>query len=248
MNVILIDPIEICADDRVALQDRRSDHIINVLRSECGNSVRIGIINGPLGTGRIIEIAPGKKTGRVVLAISTDEFAPEQSRIDLILALPRPIMLKKILSQAASMGVGRIFLVNANRVEKSFFSASLLTESNYRPYLLQGLEQAVATMVPEVSIHKWFRPFVEDDLPGIIDNYSQCIVAHPGASPLHQIERTAVRGRVLLAVGPEGGWLQFEIDKFREQGFSAVGLGKRILRVDTAVVSLLAQLSLLQQI
>ena len=246
MNVILIDPEEIGADDRVVLQDRRSDHIIKVLRSQCGDRVRIGIINGPLGSGRIIEIAPGENTGRVVLAISTVESVPEQPKIDLILALPRPIMLKKILAQAASMGVARIFLVNANRVEKSFFNASLLAETNYRSYLLQGLEQAVATRVPEVSIHKRFRPFVEDVLPGIIDDYSQNIVAHPGAPPLHRMDRT--RGRVLLAVGPEGGWLEYEIDKFRERGFSAIGMGERILRVDTAVVSLLAQLSLLQQI
>jgi RsmE family RNA methyltransferase len=248
MNVILIDAGEIGENDQVVLHDRRSEHIIKVLHGTCGDRVRIGIINGPLGSGRIVEITPGKKTGRVVLTISAVGSAPEQPKQDLILALPRPIMLKKILAQAASMGVARIFLVNANRVEKSFFNASLLTETKYRAYLLHGLEQAVATRVPEVSIHKRFRPFVEDVLPGIIDDYSQCIVAHPGALPLHKIDRTAVRGRVLLAIGPEGGWLQFEIDKFREQGFSAIGLGERILRVDTAVVSLLAQLSLFQQI
>ena len=248
MNVILIDVKEIGENDQVVLQDRRSDHIIKVLHGKCGDRVRIGIINGPLGSGRIIEITPGEKKGRVVLTISAAGSVPEQLKQDLILALPRPIMLKKILAQSSSMGVARIFLINANRVEKSFFNASLLTETNYRPYLLQGLEQAVATRVPEVSIHKRFRPFVEDVLPGIIDDYSQCIVAHPGTPSLHRIDLTAVSGRVLLAICPEGGWLEFEIDKFREQGFSAIGLGERILRVDTAVVSLLAQLSLLQQV
>jgi RsmE family RNA methyltransferase len=248
MNVILINAEEIGKNDRVVLQDRRSDHIIKVLHSKCGDTVRIGIINGPLGSGRIIEITPGGKNGRVVLTISAIGSDPEQPKQDLILALPRPIMLKKILTQAASMGVRRIFLVNANRVEKSFFSASLLTESNYRPYLLQGLEQAVATTVPEVSIHNRFRPFIEDVLPSIIDDYSRCIVAHPGTAPLHYIDRNAIKGRVLLALGPEGGWLEFEIDKFREQGFVAVEIGERILRVDTAVIALLAQVLLLRHI
>jgi len=248
MNIILIGAEEIDKNDQVVLQDRRSAHIINVLHRKCGDRVRIGILNGSLGSGRIIELIPGKKTGRVVLKISVAGPGPasELPMIDLILALPRPIMLKKILSQVASIGVGRILLINANRVEKSFFNASLLADSNYRSYLLQGLEQAVATLVPEVSIHKRFRPFVEDILPRILDGYTHCLIAHPGAAPLHYINRNAFIGRVLLAVGPEGGWLDFEIDRFREQGFVAVGLGERILRVDTAVVTLLAQVSMLK--
>jgi 16S rRNA (uracil1498-N3)-methyltransferase len=248
MNVILIGAEEIDKNDQVVLQDRRSAHIINVLHGKCGDRVRIGILNGPLGLGRIIELTPGEKTARVVLKISVTGHAPELPMVDLILALPRPIMLKKILTQAASMGVGRIFLINAKRVEKSFFHATLLAESNYRSYLLQGLEQAVATKVPEVFIHNRFRPFVEDHLPIVIDDYSHCIVAHPGAAPLHHVDRHAIKGRVLLAVGPEGGWIEFEIDKFRKQGFVAVGLGERILRVDTAVVALLAQISMLRNL
>jgi len=248
MNIILIEAEEIDQNDRVVLQDRRSDHIIKVLHGKCGDRVRIGILNGPLGSGLIVEIAPGKKTDRAVLEISVAGPAPEPPMIDLILALPRPIMLKKILSQSASMGVGRIFLINANRVEKSYFNASLLTGSNYKPYLLHGLEQAVTTTVPEVSIHDRFRPFVEDVLPNLINDYSRCIVAHPGTAPLHHIDRTAIKGRVLLALGPEGGWLEYEIDKFREQGFVVVGIGERILRVDTAVIALLAQVLLLRYI
>ena len=248
MNVILIDADEIGNNARVVLRDRRSAHIIKMLQGRCGDRVKIGIINGPLGSGRIIEITPGGNTGRVVLTISVAGPAPEAPMIDLILALPRPIMLKKILTQAASMGVGRIFLINANRVEKSFFNSSLLVDSKYRPYLLLGLEQAVATMVPEVSIHNRFRPFVEDVLSGIINDYSGCIVAHPGTSPLHHIDRNAIKGRLLLAIGPEGGWLEYEIDKFKEQGFAAIELGERILRVDTAVVTFLAQVLVLRNL
>jgi 16S rRNA (uracil1498-N3)-methyltransferase len=248
MNVILIEAEEIDKNDRVVLQDRRCAHIIKVLHGKCGDMVRIGIVNGPLGSGRIVELMPQEKTARAVLKISVAGPVPDLPMIDLILALPRPIMLKKILAQAASMGVGRIFLINANRVEKSFFNASLLADFNFRSYLLHGLEQAVATRVPEVSIHSRFRPFVEDRLPGMIEDYSHRIVAHPGAAPLYHINRHALKGRVLLAVGPEGGWLEFEIDKFREQGFVAVGLGERILRVDTAVVALLAQVSMLRNL
>jgi RsmE family RNA methyltransferase len=189
-----------------------------------------------------------KSVNRVVLEVTAKEPAPGRPLLDLVLAVPRPIMLKKIFTQAASLGVGHIFLVNANRVEKSFFSASLLQDNNYRKYLLHGLEQSVDTMLPSVSIHKRFRPFLEDELPELMHDYSACLVAHPDAPLLHKIAADTLKGAVLLAVGPEGGWIDFEVEKFREQDFTEIGLGKRILRVDTAVVSLCAQLSFLKKL
>jgi RsmE family RNA methyltransferase len=184
---------------------------------------------------------------RVTLRFNAGEGKSVKPTVDLILGLVRPIMLKKILSQAASLGVGRIFLINANRVEKSFFGASLLREENYRPYLLHGLEQAKDTFMPQVSIHERFKPFVEDVIPIIAGSYSSMLLAHPEAAEgLKQAVGTETDGRTLLAIGPEGGWVDFEVGKFTEQGFVPYSLGKRVLRTDTAVVALLAQLMLLR--
>ena len=107
------------------------------------------MINGPVGTGEIVSI----KNTEVALRFTPEGPPSEQPPLDLILGLVRPIMLKKILAQAASLGVGRIFLINANRVEKSFFGASLLKDQRYRSYLIEGLEQAKNTCLPQVSIH-----------------------------------------------------------------------------------------------
>lgn len=251
MNLILISAAELQNADTVVLQDRRSEHIVNVLRCRLGDEVRVGQIDGPLGTGRIVEIAAGKaaRPARIVLQVTIKEPPPPAPGIDLILALPRPIMLKRVLSQAATLGVERIFLIKANRVEKSFFDTSLLQEENYRTYLLQGLEQAVATLVPAVQVYKRFRPFMEDVLPTILPDGGLGLLAHPIADPLFQVVRAApAAGRLLLAVGPEGGWVDFEIDKFKELGFKLFSLGPRILRVDTAVTALISQLWLLRQI
>jgi 16S rRNA (uracil1498-N3)-methyltransferase len=175
--------------------------------------------------------------------------APDRPETDLILALPRPIMLKRIFSQAATFGVRKIYLINASRVEKSFFSASLLAENNYYPLLLHGLEQAVDTMVPEVSIYKRFRPFVEDLLHQAIDDCPVRLAAHPGPFPsLAQTVSLPLIKRAAIAIGPEGGWVDFEIEKFRAAGFQPFSMGPRILRVDSAVPALLAQLNLLRQI
>jgi len=247
MNLLLFESAEILADNTIVLNDRRSEHIIRVLGCGIGDSIRAGMINGPAGTGEIISIGRGRKNPEVVLRFNPEGGLPSQPAVDLIMGLVRPIMLKKILVQAASIGVGKIFLINANRVEKSFFGARLLKDENYRPYLLEGLEQAKDTFLPQLTIHQRFRPFVEDYIPTIANTYNKMLVAHPDAiEGLKQAAGIGINGRTLLAVGPEGGWVDFEIEKFIEQSFVPVSMGSRILRTDTAVVSLLAQLMMLR--
>ena len=248
MNLILFDSKEITVDDTIFLNDRRSEHIVRILGCKPGDTVRAGMINGPVGIGEILTIGEGRENIEVVLRFTAEDILPEQPAVDLIMGLVRPIMLKKILAQAASLGVGRIFLINANRVEKSFFGASLLKDEKYRTYLIEGLEQAKDTCLPKVSIHERFRPFVEDFIPSIAGNYSRMLVAHPEAGEsLQQVAGTGMSGRILLATGPEGGWVDFEIEKFVEQSFVPVSMGGRVLRTDTAVVALLAQLMVLRE-
>ncbi|MDH4321639.1 MAG: 16S rRNA (uracil(1498)-N(3))-methyltransferase [Desulfobulbaceae bacterium] len=242
MNIILIDPEEVSATNTVTLHDRRLGHIRKVLRSNTGDTVRIGLVNGMIGTGVIDELS----RDRAILHIKADTPPPAKKPIDLILALPRPIMLKRILAQAASFGVARIFLINANRVEKSFFNATLLAPDNLTDCLRQGLEQGVDTILPELSVHPRFRPFVEDLLPPIAASCHIRLVAHPDTDlHLDQAAPQMAGKRSLLAIGPEGGWVDFEIERFREQGLIPFTLGPRILRMDTAVPALLAQIDLL---
>ncbi len=244
MNIILIDPEEVI-NNQITLTDKRSVHITKVLQARCGDILRTGLINGPMGNSRVVSITKNS----VTLATNHSGPKPQRPQTDLILALPRPIMLKRIFSQAATLGVGQIFLINANRVEKSFFSASLLEQDNIYSHLLHGLEQAVDTLVPKVSIHTRFKPFIEDYLPEIIKNYPVKIVAHPGDFPLlPQRVSLPISQRTLLAIGPEGGWVDYEIEKFQEIGILPFTMGQRILRVDTAVPALLSQVELLRAI
>ena len=243
MNLILFKSHEIAADDTIVINDRRSEHIIRILGCKPGDTVRAGMINGPVGSGQIVSI----RDTEVVLLFTPEGRAPDQPAVDLILGLVRPIMLKKILAQAASLGVGRIFLIKANRVEKSFFGAGLLKDEKYNTYLIEGLEQAKDTYLPQLTIHERFRPFVEDFIPTIAKNYSKMLLAHPEAGEgLNQASGTGISGRILLAVGPEGGWVDFEIEKFLDQSFVPVSMGSRVLRTDTAVVALLSQLMILR--
>lgn len=243
MNLILLEPREI-SGACVALTGRRAEHIARILRAVPGDLVRVGIVNGPLGQGRVLSLN-GKQ---VLLEVGFDTEPPYCPPTDLILALPRPIMLKRVLAQAVSLGVRRIFLINARRVEKSFFASSLMKDNDFNETLRLGLEQAIDTRLPEVSVHPRFRPFIEDLLPGLLAGCPIRLFAHPqGDGGMARAAGNPGGQRVALAIGPEGGWVDFELELFRAQGFIPFTLGPRILRVDTAVPALLAQLDLLRQ-
>lgn len=243
MNIILADSDEI-TDKHLRLTDYRAEHIVKVLRSRVGDVVRFGIINGGKGEGQIHAIVK-KYPFTVDLKIEIFESVPESPHIDLILALPRPIMLKRIISQVTALGVATIHLIHANRVEKSFWDSSIVSAHEFRPFLLHGLEQAIDTRLPKISLHRKFKPFIEDYFPTVKSQYRYNILAHPGGQTTLQQEIETKGSRVALAVGPEGGWVDYEVDKFREQGFADCTIGERILKVDTAVIALHSRISLL---
>ncbi len=246
MNIILLETEEI-NNHIVVLVDRRAEHITSVLKAKVGDNLRLGVINGSEGTGTVLSIAE-KRPYKVELAVTLTAKVRSEPTIDLVLALPRPIMLKRIFSQAAALGVGRFYLIHARRVEKSFWSGSILKEKQTRFQLLQGLEQAVDTRIPDVDIHRQFKPFVEDKLPLVKDLYSHLLVAHPEAgSTLLQSMSGKPVNRVLLAIGPEGGWIDYEINKLGEQGFLPFSIGNRILKVDTAVIALHSRINQVKQ-
>lgn len=246
MNILLAEQDEI-VHQRILLTDHRATHIIKVLRAKVGDRVRIGVINGAKGTG-FIEAMHVKHPRSVSLQVELTDTVQSLPPIDLILALARPIMMRRILSQATALGVGRFFLIHANRVEKSFWEASLLEQESYQEHLRQGLEQAVDTRMPEVKFFRNFKPFVEDFLPTIAGDYSHRLIAHPTGTHTLQEGMAGERGRVLLAIGPEGGWVDYEVEKFAETGFLSCTIGERILKVDTAVVALHARISQILEI
>jgi len=166
----------------------------------------------------------------LVIRASLTEAPPARPGIDLLLALPRPKALRRILPSAASLGVDRIVLVNAARVEKSYFDSAVLAPEAMRELLILGLEQARDTRLPDLLVRKRFRPFVEDELDSLWPGAAR-FVAHPAA------EAAASGGpeRAVVAIGPEGGWVPFEIELLRARGFTPFTLGPRPLRVEVAL-------------
>lgn len=245
MNIILFRAGEV-QQNSVELTDYRAKHLIRILKAEPGKSYRVGILDGPMGVGKVVSMEK-KHPFRVVMELELPEPPQQMAEIDLLLALPRPIMLRRIFSQLTSLGVGRIYLLGANRVEKSFWEAKLLHQEHYLPHLIAGLEQGVDTLLPRISIHRRFRPFIEDYLPTLAGDYGHLLCGHPHGEVALEQAVTSRSGRILLAVGPEGGWVDFEIEKMVEQGFCCCSMGTRILRVDTAAIAFHARVSALRQ-
>ncbi|CAD5105774.1 16S rRNA (uracil(1498)-N(3))-methyltransferase [Zestomonas carbonaria] len=234
MNLLLLEDADFVADDRAVLRGRRLRHLHEVHQAESGDSLRVGRLGGLMGSGTLLRLEADEAELRVRL----DTPPPAKLPLTLLLALPRPKMLKRVLQTVAAMGVPRLILLNSYRVEKSFWQTPFLTPEAIREQLVLGLEQARDTVLPEVSIEKRFKPFVEDRLPAVAED-TLGLVGHPGNHPPCP---RAVERPVTLAIGPEGGWIPYEVDKLREAGLQPVQLGERILRVETAVPALLARL------
>ena len=239
MNLLLLEPGEIAGNETV-LTGRRAEHLLRVLGVVPGDTVRVGVVGGRLGSGRVLAAA----AGAVRLAVSLEREPAADLHLELILALPRPIMLQRILKQGTVLGVRHFHLIRSRRVEKSFFHSPVLEPGKMRALLLEGMEQAMVTRLPEVTLHHQFRPFVEEVLPTLT---GRGLIAHPGVSDtLTTLPVGHDPGEpLLLAVGPEGGWSEYELERFVDAGFHPFSMGERILHVDTAVVALLAQLRLL---
>ncbi|MCQ4240867.1 16S rRNA (uracil(1498)-N(3))-methyltransferase [Stutzerimonas stutzeri] len=234
MNLILLEPADFIDAERVVLRDRRLAHLREVHRAEAGETLRVGRLGGEMGEGRLLRL----DSASAELQVRFDQPPPPKLPITLLLALPRPKMLRRVLQTVATMGVPRLVLLNSYRVEKSFWQTPFLDPAAIREQLILGLEQARDTVLPEVIIEKRFKPFVEDRLPQLAAG-SLGLVGHPGDFP--HCPR-AVEHPVTLAIGPEGGWIPYEVEKLAEAGLTPVQLGERILRVETAVSALLARL------
>lgn len=234
MNLLLLEPHDFIHQDRVRICDRRLQHVLKVHRAKTGEQLKIGLVDGLMGQGLITHLDANK----LEMQVELDRQPPTQLPLTLLLALPRPKMLKRIFQSCATLGIQELILINSYRVEKSYWQTPFLAEDKIREHLILGLEQGMATQLPTVKLRKRFKPFVEDELPSICQGKTN-LVAHPyHAQPCPR----GLSEPTILAIGPEGGFIPYEIEKLTDTGFHAIDLGQRILRVEAAIVAACARL------
>lgn len=224
MNLLLLQECDFLPDGTARLCGRRLQHAREILRAAEGDTLRVGQLGGLTGTGVVLKLSDDE----LLLRVELRDEPPPRPRLDLLLAVPRPKALRRLLPAVASLGIDRLVLLNAARVERSYFDSHVLAQA--AELFAQGLEQARDTRPPQLLVRERFRPFVEDELDALFPD-SVRLVAHPAApQPAHARE-----GRVLLAIGPEGGWVPFELDLLGQHGFTPFTLGPRPLRVEVAL-------------
>jgi 16S rRNA (uracil1498-N3)-methyltransferase len=234
MNLILLFQDDFIDNTNVRLQGRRLKHVLDVHRASIGDELCVGVLNGQIGYGKVTLL----NQTVLEMEVRLERAPPAALPMTLILALPRPKVLRRVLRSVSSLGVKRIVLLNCFRVEKSFWQSPFLNESSVKEQLALGLEQSRDTVLPEVLLRPLFKPFVEDELPELIIGTFP-LVAHPHAIELCPRD---IKRAVTLAIGPEGGFIPYEIEKFIACGFTPIQMGERILSVETAVPALIAKL------
>ena len=236
MNLILLQPEEVDAAGKALLVDGRARHLRAVLGVTPGQTVRVGLLDGPRGTAEVVAV----DGDAVMLRCAFEAEPPPAAAADLLLAVPRPKVLRRLWAQLAALGVGRILLTNAERVERMYFDTHVLNPEVYEPLLIEGLQQAQDTRLPRVSVHRRLKVLVEDELEALCPDTMRLAAQPRAAPPVRAALRARAGRRVLLAVGPEGGWTDYELRLLGAHGFQPAGLGARTLRTDTACIALLA--------
>ena len=233
MNLIILEKEDI-HDGKVEISGEKFDHILKYIKPVTGDTLRAGILNGPMGEGVVTNI--GHK--RISLSLTIESRPPAPLPLKLILAMPRPKVFNRVIQHAASMGIKEIYIIKTWRVEKSYWESPVLEQENLRRQMIKGLEQGKDTVMPTIQIRKRFKPFIEDELPSIIKE-TLALVFHPAVKDQcpHRVDFP-----VTIALGPEGGFIPYEIDRLQDIGFRAVSLGNRILRVETVLPFLMGRL------
>ncbi|NLW32149.1 MAG: 16S rRNA (uracil(1498)-N(3))-methyltransferase [Fibrobacter sp.] len=236
MNLVLLYESDFTDRDKksVSVRGKRMEHILSVIRAGKGNEIKVGLLDGASGTACITEVNEHELLMEVFLTQEPLPFLP----LTLILALPRPKTLRKTIEAATSLGIKKIFIIESWRVEKNYWSSPVLNDQNLFKFMINGLQQARDTILPKIEIRKRFKPFVEDEIPEIIKNTIP-FVAHPYSKTEcpHKVTKP-----VTLALGPEGGFIPYEVELLQHYGFQPVTIGDRVLRVEYALPVLAGKL------
>jgi RsmE family RNA methyltransferase len=233
MNIVLLEAEQTQSEFWKIDNPRQIQHLSQHVQLNAGDTLKVGIRNGERCLTEVISVSKQQIRIRPIQL----EAIPAKLPVHLILALPRPKVLRRIMMDAVTLGVQRISLIHSYRVDKSYWQSPFLQQLD--DYVTLGLEQAGDTISPEIQMYKRFKPFVEDVLPTFISDQKPAYVAHPYAE---QQMPYAIQHPCSLIIGPEGGFIPYEVELLQKNGCQAMSLGNRILRTETAVSHILGRL------
>jgi len=233
MNIVLLDPRQTQAETWTISSKRQVEHLHTHLAAKVGDTLKVGVRGASRYLTEIVDISEHT----ILLRPIQEEPVPAKLPVTLIVALPRPKVLRRIIMDAVTLGVEKLILIHSYRVDKSYWQSPFLQQIDH--YITLGLEQAGDTIAPQIELYKRFKPFVEDVLPSFITPQNPAYVAHPYTE---QKMPFAIDHSCTVIIGPEGGFIPYEVDLLIKNGCQAVSLGNRILRTETAIPYVLGRL------
>ena len=203
------------------------------LELKVGDTLKVGIQNGKRHLTQVVDVSETA----VRIKPLYEEPVPAKLPVTLIVAMPRPKVLRRLIMDAVTLGVEKIILLHSYRVDKSYWQTPFLQQLDQ--YVTLGLEQAGDTVAPKIEIYKRFKPFVEDQLPSLISDNCPAYVAHPYSDTKMPF---AIQHPCTVVIGPEGGFIPYEVELLVKNGCQAVSLGNRIIRTETVIPYVLGRL------
>jgi RsmE family RNA methyltransferase len=189
---------------------------------ELGMVRRFGVSGGEIFQARVISI------GREIrLQIESFEVLPEVQKLELLLAIPRPQMLGRILEFVAAFRIEKVSLVETEKTQRGYVTSPVIKE--YKKFLYKGMEQGVSTYLPQVDFFSSLSSFIESR-EGKLSGW----VAHTHTTSIdHQFSKDISS---ILAIGPEAGWSEEEFSLLQIVGLKPLSFGDCQLRVDQSVI------------
>lgn len=229
----------VCPDDvdaktaKAVIRGDEAHHLLAVLRVRRGDPVLLFDGTGHRWSARVEELRPGLPEVRLADLKALPSNEPSL-RLSLIQAMPKGDRWEWLLEKGTELGVNRFVPVHSTHgVVHIAERRGTHKKNRWNSIVTAAAKQCERGRIPDVALPKEL-PSVLSSLPKICTGEER-LVSVPRMSEPHIPSVGPIR-RVLLAVGPEGGWTVEELEAFEKAGFRPLGLGPRILRSETAAI------------
>ncbi len=238
---------EVLAQTQFELPVQLSRQLESVLRARAGESIELLD-----GSGQAWEcLITGVRRGRVTVSVSGKlDRAGKESYLPIMLGIgiARPDTMDLIIRQATEMGVSRLGVFRAARSQYGLRGKPAEHKrQRWSKIATEAVCQCGRATPPEIVLFEELGGFLtslETGPPGgCLKLFA--LERESCAGPENLAVRPADVGRVVAALGPEGGWDSSETSALIAAGFEPVSLGPRTLRMETAAVALISSIQLL---
>ena len=215
------------SNTHAALTGAHAEHLIRVLRARPGQ--QFDIATGPIvRRGRIVTITDN----RVDFELADEISASPALALTLLLAVFKFDRLEWAIEKCTELGVSQIIPVIARRTDAHLAAASVKRSDRWRRIALQAAEQSRRGTPPEIA-----SPM---KLPEAVTQSAglRIVLAESERQTfLADLLTSHEQGEITLAIGPEGGWTNEELNLFQKSGWSSASLGSTVLRAETAAIA-----------